>query len=281
MLLWIQTYIPAKAEESAILPTTILIAECSINALYLCYYIMQHSGQINHHFSCIVVDDDEIDRLTALAFLSEYPHIKVIGFFDSPLKALEAITITLPDVLFLDVDMPGMNGLQLREKLMDVPACVFITSYPDYAVESFEKEVFDFIVKPVTAVRFAKTIQRLEEYLLLRKKADLLHHTLGADTIFIREGHAEVKLQLCEILYLEAMKDYTAVMTAQRKYMVATSLGSLIQAQPFSQFIRIHRSYAVPKHFIRRVGSDELELENAIRLPIGRTYKEVLTGLKT
>ncbi|MBX3242625.1 MAG: response regulator transcription factor [Chitinophagaceae bacterium] len=242
---------------------------------------MQHSGHINQHFSCIVVDDDEIDRLTVLAFLSDYPHIKVIGSFYSPFKALEAIAATPPDALFLDVDMPGMNGLQLREKLVDVPACVFITSYPDYAVESFEKEVLDFIVKPVTAPRFAKTIQRLEEYLLLRKKADLLHHTIGADTIFIREGHAEIKLQLHDILYLEAMKDYTAVMTAERRFMVATPMGSLIQTRPFEQFIRIHRSYAVPKHFIRRVDSDELELENAVRLPIGRTYKEALTGLKT
>ncbi|MBX2923313.1 MAG: response regulator transcription factor [Chitinophagaceae bacterium] len=242
---------------------------------------MQQPGQINQHFSCIVVDDDEIDLLTVLAFLSEYPHIKVTGFFDSPAKALETITATQPDALFLDVDMPGMNGLQLREKLMDVPACVFITSYPDYAVESFEKQVLDFIVKPVTATRFAKTIQRLEEYLLLRKKASLLHHTIGADTIFIREGHGEIKLQLHDILYLEAMKDYTAVMTAERKYMVATPMGSLIQAKPFEQFIRIHRSYAVPKHFIRRMSGDELELENAIRLPVGRTYKEALTGLKT
>lgn len=244
-------------------------------------YAMQQPGQINQPFSCIVVDDDEIDRLTVLAFLSEYPHIRVIDSFDAPLKALETVKTSKPDVLFLDVDMPGMSGLQLREQLMDVPACVFITSYPDYAVESFEKQALDFLVKPVAGARFAKTIERLNEYLLLRKKASLLHHTIGADTIFIKEGHEEIKLQLHDILYLEAMKDYTAVMTTKRKYMVATPMGNLIQAKPFEQFIRIHRSYAVPKHFIRRIGSDELELENAIRLPVGRTYKEALAGIKT
>lgn len=243
-------------------------------------YAMQHLGKINQPYTCLVVDDDEIDRLTVLAFLAEYPHIRVIDSFDNAAKALDSMAETQPDVLFLDVDMPGMSGLQLREKLMDVPACVFITSYPEYAVESFEKQALDFIVKPVTGARFAKTIERLNEYLLLRKKANLLHHTIGADTIFIKEGHEEIKLQLHDILYLEAMKDYTAVMTAKRKYMVATPMGSLIQAKPFAQFIRIHRSYAVPKHFIRRIGSDELELENAIKLPVGRTFKDALADIK-
>lgn len=243
-------------------------------------YAMHNPAPINQHLTCIVVDDDEIDRLTVLAFLSEYPHIQVIDAFDSPLKALEAVATSKPDVLFLDVDMPGMSGLQLREQLMDIPACIFITSYPDYAVEGFEMQALDFLIKPVTSARFAKAIDRLNEYLLLRKKASLLRHTIGADTIFIKEGHEEIKLQLHEVLYLEAMKDYTAVMTAKRKYLVATPMGSLIQAKPFEQFIRIHRSYAVPKHFIRKIGSDELELENAIRLPVGRTYKEALAGIK-
>lgn len=244
-------------------------------------YAMHKPGPMDQYCTCMVVDDDEIDRLTVLAFLSEYPHIKLIDSFDSPAKALEAIAISKPDVLFLDVDMPGMSGLQLRDQLMDIPACIFITSYPDYAVEGFEKQALDFLIKPVKADRFARMIGRLNEYLLLRKKANLLHHTIGADTIFIKEGHEEIKLQLHEILYLEAMKDYTAVMTDKRKYLVATPMGSLIQAKPFEQFIRIHRSYAVPKHFIRRIGSDELELENAIRLPVGRTYKDALAGIKT
>ena len=239
-----------------------------------------HSPAPNHPFPCILVDDDEIDRLTVLAFLSAYPQATVMDAFDSPAKAREAIGSNKPDVLFLDVDMPGMSGLQLREKLMDIPACIFITSFPDYAVEGFEKQALDFLIKPVNSERFARMMVRLQEYLLLRKKASLLQHTIGADTVFIKEGHEEVKLQLHDILYLEAMKDYTAVMTEKRKYMVATPMGSLIQGKPFEKFIRIHRSYAVPRHFIRRIGSDELELENAITLPVGRTYKEALAGIK-
>lgn len=239
-----------------------------------------HSQHSKTDYSCAVVDDDEIDRLTVLAFLEAYPFIRVMGEFKSAEEALEGVAKTKPDIVFLDIDMPGMSGLQLREKLLEIPVCIFITSYPEYAVEGFEKEALDFLVKPITALRFKKAVERIQTWLLLHAKASLLDHTLGTDSIFIREGHEELKLQLHEILYLEAMKDYTAVITRKRKYMVATPMGTLIKGKPFEQFIRIHRSYSVPKHFIKRISSDEVELEDLIQLPVGRTYKQALSDLK-
>jgi DNA-binding LytR/AlgR family response regulator len=231
-------------------------------------------------YSCIVVDDDEIDRLTVLAFLEPYSFIRVTGRFPSGEQALEGIAVAKPDILFLDVDMPGMSGLELREKLMAIPVCIFITSFPEYAVEGFEQEALDFIVKPITAARFSKTIERIHTWLQLHHKANLLNHTLGADSVFIKEGYEDIRIELHEILYLEAMKDYTAVITKKRKYMVATPMGSLIREKPFEQFIRIHRSYTVPRHFIKRMSSEEVELKDAIRLPVGRTYKQSLASLK-
>lgn len=230
--------------------------------------------------TCFVVDDDEIDRLTVLAFLEQYRFIRVIGKFDTAEKAMAAFGNTPPDILFLDVDMPGMSGLQLREQLPEAPVCIFITSYPEYAVESFEKEALDFIVKPVAAARFAQTMKRVQTWFELHKKASLLSHVLGSDSVFIREGHEDIRIQMHDIQYLEAMKDYTAVVTRGRKYMVATPMGTLITQKPFEQFIRIHRSYAAPLHFIKRISSDEIELEGSIHLPVGRTYKTVLASLK-
>lgn len=238
----------------------------------------QNQPEIRH--SCVVVDDDEIDRLTVLAFLEHYPFVKVAGRFDSAEAALAAMTNYKPDILFLDVDMSGMNGLELRGKLLDVPVCIFITSYPEYAVEGFEKAALDFIVKPITAARFAKTMERIQTWFELHKKASLLNHVMGSDSVFIREGHEDIKVQMYDIQYLEAMKDYTAVVTRARKYMVATPMGTLIQQKPFEPFIRIHRSYAVPRHFIKKISSDEIELEGAIQLPVGRTYKTILANLK-
>lgn len=229
--------------------------------------------------TCMVVDDDEIDRLTTVSFLKDYPFIEISGIFDSPVKALAAVQQQPPEVLFLDVDMPEMSGLQLRQQLLHIPACIFITSYPDYAVESFEMAALDFLVKPFKAERFSKTIQRLQEYMNVRHKSELLNHTLGADTIFIKDGNDQVKLQLHEIIYLEALKDYTGIITASRKYAVLTPLGTLIKEKVFSNFIRIHRSYAVQKHFIKKISSGEV-MVNDIVLPVGRTFKEALNSLK-
>lgn len=230
-------------------------------------------------YSCIIVDDDEIDRLTVLSFLKNYSFITPIGVYDAADKALAAASSQKPDVLLLDVDMPGMNGLQLRNELRDVTACIFITSYPDYAVDGFELQALDFLVKPVTHNRFDKAMLRLQEYLMLKEKALVLEHTIGGDTVFIKEGHTEIKLQLHEILYLEAMKDYTAVITGSRKYMMATPMGTLLQELLFQQFIRIHRSYAVPKNFVQRVSANEVQINDVV-LPVGRTYKDALALLK-
>jgi two-component system, LytTR family, response regulator len=229
-------------------------------------------------FNCIIVDDDEIDRLTVLSYCRHYPFLKVAGSFEDPQKALAFAKDNATDVLLLDIDMPGISGLELRRQLEDIPACIFITSYPEFAVESFELSVLDFLVKPLKADRFAAAMQRLESYLAMRSKASLLDHTLGGDTLFIKDGHEHFKIQLHEIIYLEALKDYTGVVTAAKKYCVLSSLGNLLSEKSFASFIRIHRSYAVQKHFVNRITAKEIFV-NGIGLPVGRSYKEVLDGL--
>ncbi len=226
----------------------------------------------------MVVDDDEIDRLTTVSFLNDYSFIKILDVFESPLQALAAAQKQAPDVLFLDIDMPGMTGLELRKQLLHIPACIFITSYPDYALEGFEMAALDFLVKPFTAARFATMMERLQQHAAIRVKAALLEHTLGADTIFIKDGTEQIKLQLHDIIYLEALKDYTGIVTAKKKYAVLSPLGSLIKEKAFESFIRIHRSYAVQKHFIKKMSGDEVVINN-FNLPVGRTYKSILKTL--
>ncbi len=226
--------------------------------------------------SCIIADDDEVDRLTTLSFVRRHPMFKIDGVFARAEAVLEAMQHLNPDVLFLDIDMPGTNGLALRDKLRHVPVCVFITSYPEYAAESFEKEALDFLVKPVKLERFEKTAERVQQYLELREKAALLDTTLGGDAVFIKEGHTRVKINLHEMLYLEALKDYTRIVTHEKKYCVLSSLGNLLKEEPFRAFTRIHRSYAVRKSDIVKIGTAEVSLGNNISLPIGRVYKDVL-----
>lgn len=228
--------------------------------------------------SCIIVDDDEVDRLTTLSFVRKYPFLKIDGVYASAEAAIEGLKVLQPEVLFLDIDMPGISGLTLREKMMHIPGCIFITAYPDYAVESFEKEALDFLVKPIKIDRFEKAMKRLEDFLALRKKAALLEDALGGDTIFIKEGHEKIKIHLHDVLYLEALKDYTRIVTEARKYCVLSSLGHLLKEKAFQSFVRIHRSYAVQLKYVSRISS-ALVMVKDYEIPVGRNYKDVLTQL--
>jgi DNA-binding LytR/AlgR family response regulator len=231
------------------------------------------------NYTCIIVDDNELDRLTLVSYVRRYPFIQITGVFESAAQVLaHTQKNAVPDVLFLDIDMPGMNGLDLRKQLGQIPACIFVTSHPEFALEGFETAALDYIVKPLKADRFAKAMERLEHFLEIHFKAELLDYTLGEDTLFIKDGHNHIKLQLYEIIYLEALKDYTGIVTRKKKYCVLTPLGNLLKEKAFQTFIRIHRSYAIQKHFIKEISAREV-MVNDMLLPVGRSYKETVEKL--
>jgi two-component system, LytTR family, response regulator len=229
-------------------------------------------------YTCVIVDDDDIDRLTALASVKKFPFIRVQGAYASAEEALLHLNKETVHLLLLDIDMPGMSGIELRSKMLSVPVCIFITSYPDFAVESFEAAALDFVVKPFTPARFTQAILRAKEYLEIREKADLFEYSLGHDTIFIKQGYERTKVKLHDILYLEALKDYTGIVTPQKKYCVLGSLGTMLQETSFKSFVRIHRSFAVQKHFIGKVDTNNVYVQNR-SLPLGKTFKKNIDEL--
>jgi two-component system LytT family response regulator len=229
-------------------------------------------------YTCVIVDDNELDRLTIASFARKYPFVRIIGQFASAMEALEATRTMAPDILMLDIDMPGLTGLELRKQLSEVPACIFVTAHPEYALESFEASALDFLVKPLRPERFEMSMERLEHFLDIHYRAGLMEHTLTEDTLFIKDGRDHIKLKLQDILYLEALKDYTGVITRQKKYCVLTPLGNLLKEPSFSHFVRIHRSYAIQKQSVTMITAKEVVV-NGISLPIGRSYKEDLDRL--
>ncbi|MCU0339859.1 MAG: LytTR family DNA-binding domain-containing protein [Spirosomaceae bacterium] len=236
-----------------------------------------------HHLSstyrCLVVDDNEIDRLTAQMYVKRYPFLHLAGVCASAREALDFLQTQPVEVLISDIDMPDMTGLELRAQLRHIPVCIFVTAYPDYAAESFEVEAFDFLVKPLKAERVEQCMNRLSNYLEIKQKAELFEYSLGGNTIFIKDGHEQIKLNLHDILYLEALKDYTRIITPTKKYSVLASIGLLLQEQAFQSFVRIHRSYAVQKHYIERVSAQQVHVRE-YTLPVGRSYKDALVNLK-
>lgn len=228
-------------------------------------------------YNCVIIDDDEIDRLTVVSYAKRFSVLNIMGVFENAEEALPLLEKEKIDILFLDIDMPIMNGLDFRKKTMEVPVCIYITAHPEHAVESFELDTLDFIVKPIKLDRFTQTMSKIEDYMELKLKAQLFESSIGGDVIYIKEGHNETKVKLHDILYLEALKDYTKIVTSTKKHCVLTSIGNLLKENHFQSFVRIHRSFAVQKQFIEKKMSNELLLNNGMLIPIGRSYKENLS----
>lgn len=226
-------------------------------------------------YSCIVVDDNYVDGLLMQALVKRYAFLDFKGLFDNAADALGFIAENPVQVLFSDVDMPGDTGLALRKKAMDIPACIFVTSYPEYAVDSFELSALDYILKPVSNERFLAAMLRLESFLEIRHKADMFDYSIGGDIIFIKDGTRQVKLKLHEIQYLEALKDYTRISTNERNYCVLGTLHVMLEKPEFSAFLRIHRSYAILPHKVTGMDISQIYMGD-VKLPVGRSYKSAV-----
>jgi len=230
-------------------------------------------------YTYIIVDDTELDRLTTSAFLSSYQFLEQKGTFSNAFDAMAFLKNSPIDVVFLDIDMPEMSGIDFIRQLENAPTCIFITSHPEFALEGFELDALDYIVKPIQKNRFETCMKRLEDYLEITQKSKLFDITYGESMIVVKDGYSQSKVNLQEIMYLEALKDYTRIITNDKKYSVRGTIGNLLDSDHFNKFIRIHKSYAVQKIFVKQIKNDLLFVNEKISLPIGRKYKENLSLL--
>ncbi len=227
----------------------------------------------------LIVEDDDIDRLSVETEADKFPFLKRIASCGHALEAMELITECRPDILFLDIEMPGINGIQFVKMLAGTSIIpVFITSHPEFAIESFEIEAFDYLLKPLTADRFARCARRLHDFCRLRSQAFAFSKEQETGSIIIKQGHEKCKLRIQDILFLEAMKDYTRIMTVDKQYLVLTTLTDMQERLPADKFVRIHRSYIVHTDKITAVKSNKVFVTTS-ELPVGKLYKHALKGL--
>jgi two-component system, LytTR family, response regulator len=228
-------------------------------------------------FSCIIVDDDEMDRLVVQSYAKRFDNLKIVGVFDSAEKALTFLETNTVDIAFLDIELKNSTGLELRKKALEIPACVFISSHSELAADTFQLETLDFIVKPFKFDRFEQAMRRINEFMEIRHKAELFESSVGGDVVYIKVGGEQVKVKMHDILYLEALKNYTLVVTDKKRYCVLSNIGDMLQEAIFESFVRVHRSYAVQKKFIEKITSTEVLLNNNATIPVGRSYKDNLS----
>lgn len=233
---------------------------------------------MNSHIKCMIIDDDELDRLVLQHHIRQYDNVEIIASFNSAENAIPYLEFPV-DLLICEAELSGMNGLEFRKLAYKIPVCIFVSSHIELAAKAFELDVLDFITKPFKPERFQYTMEKVFSFFEMKEKCECFDALLGENCLKIKENGNISQVRLTDILYLEALKDYTRLVTHEKKHCVLDSLGNLLHKSFFDSFIRIHRSYAVPRHFIRRKNSHEIELIHQIRLPIGRTYKGNLSFL--
>lgn len=226
-------------------------------------------------YNCVIVDDSEIDQLRLKGLLRKFPQFNLVGSFLSPQKALNALEDINVEVLFLDIEMPGINGLEFRKRTEHIPACVFVSYSPEYALKSFETQIVDYLVKPLEYNRFTKTVRKIESLIGLTRMAT---QAVPADEpLFLKSGNKQVRFNANSILYIEALSDYTQAVTNDGKQVISFPLGRVLNDDAFKSFIRIHRSYAVPRQSVFKFSRKEIILKNGTTLPIGKTYRDAVT----
>ncbi|MCJ7934126.1 MAG: LytTR family DNA-binding domain-containing protein [Chryseobacterium sp.] len=226
--------------------------------------------------TCMIIDADELDRLVLQHYIRQYENIEIIAALDSAEKAIPYLERPV-DLLLTETSLKGMNGLEFRKIAHKIPACIFVSSRPELAASVFEIDTLDFITKPLTSERFHYSMQKLFDFFKVREKCDCYDALFGENFIKIKEGGSIFQIRKTDILYLEALKDYTRIITLEKNHCILDSLGNLLHKDFFDSFVRIHRSYAIPRHLIRGKSCHEIELTHQIKLPIGRTYKDNLS----
>jgi two-component system, LytTR family, response regulator len=227
----------------------------------------------------VIVDDAEIDRLAIETLASGHSFLLKVASCHHALEAIELIPILKPDILFADIEMPGVNGMDLVRNLAGtVPVPVFITSHPEFALEGFEIEAFDYLLKPLNPERFNRCVFRIREFYELRSKSFAFDKEYNSNHITIKQGYDKYKILLHDILYLEAMKDYTKIVTSTAHYLVLGTFSHMQEQLPSDKFTRIHRSYIVNRNKIDSAVGNKLFI-STYQLPVGKSYKFALDGI--
>jgi two-component system LytT family response regulator len=227
-------------------------------------------------YKYLIVDDEELSRLIVEAEASKFSFLTKVASCSNAIEAGELIYRFHPDIVFADIEMRGISGLELIKNLSgQVPAPVFITSHPEFAVDSYDVEAFDYLLKPVNSERFEKCALRLRDFFKLKASAFAFLKEQESDSIIIKQGHDRFKLAMQDILYLEAMKDYTRIVTKDKKYLVLGTLTGMLEQLPPLKFMRIHRSFIVNRDKLNAVKANKVYI-NQYELPVGKLYKAAL-----
>jgi len=221
----------------------------------------------------VIVDDEPLAREGLELHVQEVSDIELEAQFGHPTDAVAFLEKNEVDLLFLDVEMPDMSGIDLLKSLQSPPLTVLTTAYTDYALEGFDLGVIDYLVKPIRLERFMAAVNKAREYLRLKELSDQTEQMPDQDHIFLKADRKYVKVFLEDILYIEGMKDYVMVYTEGSRIITAMNMKTINSQLDSSRFVRVSKSYIINVSKIVEVKNNAVMIKDN-EIPIGKKYKE-------
>lgn len=222
--------------------------------------------------TCIIIEDEIPAQSILKRYIDKIPDLDLLGTFKAAIEANSFLNNTQIDIVFLDINLPGISGIDFIKTIKYPPNIIITTAYPDYAVSSFELEtIIDYLVKPFSFDRFLKAINKL------KNQNQNLENGLESnqETMFLNVDKTMHKIVLNDILYIESNRNYITVTTTSQKLSYIESLKNWREKLAENNFIQVHKSFIINSRFVSKLSGNEIYINNT-RIPIGRTYKQLL-----
>jgi DNA-binding LytR/AlgR family response regulator len=227
---------------------------------------------------CLVVEDDASSQYLIIKFIESSDSLELISCVGNASEAKNVLSSQEVDLLFLDINLPGISGIELLESLQTHPPVIFTTAYPNFAIDSFNFNVIDYLLKPITQERFNKSVRRAidKNFVDISKQPQV---STGSDnTIDIPLGCDSIKVNINTIRYFQSWGNYVKVFTTKEMILASISTKGLIEMLPSSLFIRVHKSYTINKNFVTSRNKDEIIMASTV-IPVGISYRQSVKSI--
>lgn len=220
---------------------------------------------------CIAIDDEQFALSALEKHCHEVPYLDLVATFSDPYKAIDYLKSQVPDLIFLDIQMPDISGIQIAQDFQNNPMIIFTTAHSRYAVDGFNLNAIDYLLKPFDFERFLKAVEKAKKKINFQNLSKSLQEK--NEFIIIKVEYKNVKIYISDIIYIEALDNYSKIFTIQKTHLTLQNLRKIISLLPENEFIRIHKSFIVPISKISKYTREKVILGEKI-LPVGRVFAE-------
>jgi len=220
--------------------------------------------------NCLIVDDEPVARNGMEEYVKEIEFLNLVAKCESAVKASTWLDTNKIDLLFMDIHMPKMSGIDFLKTRKDAPLVIITTAYPEYALEGYSLDVIDYLVKPIPFDRFLKATQKARDFYALKQPAK----SAGEEYFFVKCDSKFERINFEDVLFIESLQNYVVIHTINRKYISYLTLSSMEHQLPETKFMKVHKSYLVGLAKIKAIEGNEIVVDNGLRVPISRNLRD-------